>query len=136
MEGKTTRKPALKTPGERRILAYPIIQNMLELWGVDTEENSSLQAVLNLRISHKAATHLATITGQDPPPPPDLTAFAPLSPDAAIRLQTLITEFRQNAAPPGIIISPEGKRTFDTAWRDKQIHPTDLPADHPDHSPF
>jgi hypothetical protein len=129
-------KIALKTPEEIRLLEHPNVKAAIAMFGLDTSANSSLPAYLSLKKSHQAQTHLATISGSKPPPEPDFSQFAPLTKTSELRLAEMIREHQLSSLPPGYSLDQAGKRIFDTEWKSKGIHCTELPPDHPDYAPF
>lgn len=130
---------SLRTPGQRRLLdgtVNPVIPLMIERFGLDINAHSSLEALDSLKISHAVDTLFAQLSGSPPPPPIDLSRYAPLSPADEKKRLHRIHQKKLTSLPPGLTLDPKGKTTFDTQWKQKGIHPTELPQDHPDWTPF
>lgn len=129
-------KIALLTPGQKRIFAYPVIQEMTRRFGLDWNTHSSLAALDTIKISHAVESLFAKLSGTTPPPPLDLSNYAPLSPTEEKILRDRQHQKKLTSLPPGLTIDQNGNTTFDNQWKQKGIHPTQLPQDHPDWTPF
>jgi len=133
---ENTSKIPLLTPGQKRILAQANIQRAIAMFDLDTSAHSSLHAVDALKISHKIDTLFAELSGSPPPPPIDLSKYAPLSPSDQKKLEIRNQQKKLTSLPHGFTLDSKGNTTFDMQWKQKGIYPTELPKDHPDWTPF
>lgn len=139
---KSEEKPskiALLTPAQKALLngtANPVILDLIKRFGLDVNAHSSIEALDTIKINHRVDTIFAQLAGTPPPTPPDLSKYAPLSPGSQKILHDRQRQRKLNSLPPGLTINDKGNITFDLQWKQKAIHPTELPHDHPDWTPF